>query len=477
MDVLICTGDRDAFQLVTDHVTVLYPRAGVSDMARMTPGRCRGSTASRPAQYPDFAALRGDPSDNLPGIPAWGRRPPPSGSAISARSTSLVDRVDEVKGKAGDACARTSPTSSATAAHRAGARRPARRRPARPAPRPWDREEVHRLFDTLQFRVLRDRLYATLAVAEPEADSGFEIDGAAARARRVGRLARRARRGRRPRRLAVAGTWGRGTGVLTGIAFAAADGAGAYVDPTQLDRVRRAGTRRLARRPDQPKALHDAKGPLLALAAHGWTSAGLTQRHRACRLPGTARPAQLRPRRPRAALPPPRAARRATRRRASCFARRSVDERSRRGRDRAGPRGRSTSPTRSTAISSDRGGTALLTEVELPLIGVLASIERTGIAADLPPRRPLDRARRRGQGRRAGGLRGRRPRVQPGLTQAAAADPVRRARAAQDQEDQDRLHDRRRRAAEPARADRAPAARAPAAPPRRDAAARPSSTR
>ncbi len=72
VDVLICTGDRDALQLVNDHVTVLYPKRGVSEMTRFTPDAVQDKYGLSPAQYPDYAALRGDPSDNLPGIP--GRR-------------------------------------------------------------------------------------------------------------------------------------------------------------------------------------------------------------------------------------------------------------------------------------------------------------------------------------------------------------------------------------------------------------------
>jgi DNA polymerase-1 len=58
-DVLICTGDRDALQLVSDHVTVLYPRKGVSDLSRMTPEAVADKYGLTPSQYPDFAALRG----------------------------------------------------------------------------------------------------------------------------------------------------------------------------------------------------------------------------------------------------------------------------------------------------------------------------------------------------------------------------------------------------------------------------------
>src|SRR5215207_9187239 len=70
----IITGDRDAFQLVSPQVTVLYPKRGVSDLARMTPTAVEEKYGLTPAQYPDFAALRGDPSDNLPGIPGVGEK-------------------------------------------------------------------------------------------------------------------------------------------------------------------------------------------------------------------------------------------------------------------------------------------------------------------------------------------------------------------------------------------------------------------
>src|SRR6202000_3202868 len=74
MQVLICTGDRDALQLVDGQVTVLYPRRGVSDLTRFTPEEVQAKYGLSPRQYPDFAALRGAPSDNLPGIPGVGEK-------------------------------------------------------------------------------------------------------------------------------------------------------------------------------------------------------------------------------------------------------------------------------------------------------------------------------------------------------------------------------------------------------------------
>ena len=72
-DVLILTGDRDSIQLVTDRSTVLYPMRGVSDLARMTPAYVQDRYGIPPERYPELAALVGETSDNLPGVP--GRRP------------------------------------------------------------------------------------------------------------------------------------------------------------------------------------------------------------------------------------------------------------------------------------------------------------------------------------------------------------------------------------------------------------------
>jgi DNA polymerase-1 len=72
LPVVIASGDRDSLQLVNDTVTVLYPKRGVSEMTRFTPEEVEAKYGLTPRQYPDFAALRGDPSDNLPSIPGVG---------------------------------------------------------------------------------------------------------------------------------------------------------------------------------------------------------------------------------------------------------------------------------------------------------------------------------------------------------------------------------------------------------------------
>ncbi len=177
-DVLVCTGDRDALQLVSDQVTVLYPRKGVSDLTRFTPDAVQAKYGLTPVQYPDFAALRGDPSDNLPGIPGVGEKTAAKWVRDFGSLGDLVDRVDEVKGKVGDALrehlaavVQNRQLTELVKTLALGVE------PAELAVRAWDREALHKLFDDLEFRVLRDRLFATLSSAEPEADEGFEVRG------------------------------------------------------------------------------------------------------------------------------------------------------------------------------------------------------------------------------------------------------------------------------------------------------------
>jgi len=101
-EVLICTGDRDSFQLINSKTTVLYPKRGVTDLARMTPDAVVEKYGLTPAQYPDFAALRGDPSDNLPSIPGVGEKTAAKWIADFGSLEKLLANVETVGGKVGD---------------------------------------------------------------------------------------------------------------------------------------------------------------------------------------------------------------------------------------------------------------------------------------------------------------------------------------------------------------------------------------
>ena len=102
VEVLICTGDRDSFQLVTKQTTVLYPKRGVSEMARMTPDAVQEKYGMSPEQYPDFAALRGDPSDNLPSIPGVGEKTAAKWVVEYGSLVQLLSQSEKVAGKVGE---------------------------------------------------------------------------------------------------------------------------------------------------------------------------------------------------------------------------------------------------------------------------------------------------------------------------------------------------------------------------------------
>ena len=275
--VLICTGDRDALQLVTGDVTVLYPRRGVSDLTRFTPEEVKEKYGLSPSQYPDFAALRGDPSDNLPSIPGVGEKTAAKWIREFGSLGELVDRVDQVKGKVGDALR----------AHLAAVLLnreltelvrdvPLEVDPTQLELQPWDRDAVHRLFDDLEFRVLRDRLFATLQSAEPEAEEGFEVRGGRIEPGALaGWLAEHAGQGGRVG-MSLRATSAAGRGDVRGIALATADGDGGYVDVRQLTESDEQALSAWLADPARPKAGHAMKGARHALRGRGWTLAGLT---------------------------------------------------------------------------------------------------------------------------------------------------------------------------------------------------------
>ena len=396
MDVLIVTGDRDAFQLVDERITVLYNSRGVSDMRRMTPEAVQEKYGLTPVQYPEFAALRGDPSDNLPGIPGLGEKTATKLIQQYGDVASLIDHVDEVKGKVGDNL-------------RAGIASVLRNRqltelvrdvpldvhPSELRLGQWDRDEVHKVFDALQFRVLRERLYATLSAVEPEADQGFAVEAALLEPGQVGVFLAGLPAGERIG-LQVRGSWGRGTGDATGLALAASSpeegltrpGDAAFLDLTELTPEDDAALAAWLADDTQTKAMHDAKGPLLALQSRGWEVKGLTS--------DTALAAYL-------ALPGQgvfdladlalRYLRRELRAESTGDGQLSFDG----GEEDAAVqdlalRARAVADL-ALALDADlvrRGGTALLRDVELPLVQVLADCERTGIAADVDHLRALE---------------------------------------------------------------------------------------
>lgn len=275
--VFVVTGDRDSLQLVNEDVTVLYPRKGVSDLTRFTPEAVVEKYGLTPSQYPDFAALRGDPSDNLPGIPGVGEKTASKWILEYGSLQELVDKADTVRGKVGDSL-RANLASVILNRELTDLVRtvPLPYVPAQLALAPWDRDQIHRLFDDLEFRVLRDRLFETLEAVEPEVGEGFQLAGQALEPGTVAAwLAEHTGDGRRSG-LAVVGTYTPYDGDATAVAIASADGDGAYIDTTTVTPDDEAALAEWLADAARPKALHEAKQAIHALAGRGWELGGVT---------------------------------------------------------------------------------------------------------------------------------------------------------------------------------------------------------
>lgn len=177
-DVVIVTGDRDSYQLVEDpHVRVLYNKRGVSDYALYDEAGIAEKTGVTPALYPQYAALRGDPSDNLEGVPGVGEK----------TAAKLLNQYGSLDGIFAHATEQTPKLQASLIEHEQRARNNFELMLLRrDAPVSVDFSaltvepndaEVKRLFDFLEFRALHDRLY--------EALSTFGIGAAAGAAPRM----------------------------------------------------------------------------------------------------------------------------------------------------------------------------------------------------------------------------------------------------------------------------------------------------
>jgi DNA polymerase-1 len=278
-EVLILTGDRDSLQLVSETSTVLYPMRGVSELARMTPTAVEAKYAVPPHRYPEIAALVGEDSDNLPGIPGVGPKTAAKWINQYDGLDNVITHADQIKGKAGDGLrAHLGDVIRNRRLNRLVVDLPLPVAPADLVRRPWDRHEVHTLFDGLEFRVLRDRLFESLESEEEIDDSGFEMAGTRLAPGEVsGWLEAHAAPGEPGRRtgVAVQGVWRAGGGEVWSVALAAQDGTAAWFDAAEITPDDDAAMAGWLGDATAPKVLHDAKGPMLALAARGWPLAGL----------------------------------------------------------------------------------------------------------------------------------------------------------------------------------------------------------
>ncbi|MGW4384217.1 DNA polymerase I [Kitasatospora sp. NPDC004531] len=282
-EVLVVTGDRDSLQLVNEHVTVLYPTKGVSEMKRYTPEAVAEKYGVRPDQYPDLAALRGDPSDNLPGIPGVGEKTAAKWVNQFGSFEELINRADEVKGKIGeklrehlDSVKRNRILTELVRDVELPLGVPELERT------PFDREEIARLMEALEFRNpnFRDRVAgidpagAETAAAEMPTGPAVEGDLLTVPGALTAWLEEHTAGGERTA-LAADYEWALGSGRVQQVALATASAA-AWFDPAALEEDDdRAFTAWLAD-PARPKALHIAKQVMRAFAEQGWQFAGVS---------------------------------------------------------------------------------------------------------------------------------------------------------------------------------------------------------
>jgi DNA polymerase-1 len=265
-EVIIVTGDRDTYQLVEDpYVKVLYNRRGVSDYVLYDEAGIEERTGVRPALYPQYAALRGDPSDNLPGVPGVGEK-------TAAR---LLNRYGDLDGVFAHLDEATPKLRESLRAHEDQVRRNVTATPLiRDVPvdvdlddlrmGQWDVEVVRGLFGFLEFRTLFDRLVEAVGghAAPPPPVEALDLevrrirDGAEA----VTLLEKLGTSSTEP--VAVAAAWAgeEGRSPLTGLALVLDPSTAAWLDSALLAQPPvAAGLQRLFSTSGPPLEVHRAK--------------------------------------------------------------------------------------------------------------------------------------------------------------------------------------------------------------------------
>lgn len=277
--VLVVSGDRDSFQTVTDNVTVLYPGTGPGDLRRMTPQAVEDKYGVPPHRYPEIAAIVGETSDNLPGVPGVGPKTAAQWINKFDGLDNLLARADEIGGKRG----------AALREHMDDVVRNRRLNRLLTdmdlevslsdlARRPTDIAAVDRLFDSLEFGRLRTKVREVAGIGmgegpvdetpEPAADVEIKVmvaDASTDIVQWAGSHSSLA--------LLVEGDLRPVRGDITRVVLASGSDA-LVIDPVELS-------------PAQEEALgdvlatasslivHDAKGTRHALASRGWTLGGV----------------------------------------------------------------------------------------------------------------------------------------------------------------------------------------------------------
>ena len=274
--VLVVSGDRDSFQTVTDNVTVLYPGATPGDLRRMTPAAVEVKYGVPPQRYPEIAAIVGETSDNLPGVPGVGPKTAAQWINKYDGLDNLLARADEIGGKRG----------AALREHMDDVIRNRRLNrlltdmdlevgPADLARRPTNLAAVDRLFDSLEFAHLRAKVREVSGIGMRDRPIVEAVESSASEAQIEVHLADAScnitawTSARAPLALLIEGDVRPTRGDVSRLVLAGTNDA-LVVDTAELSPVQE---RAVADVLAQASSLivHDAKGTRHALAARGWT--------------------------------------------------------------------------------------------------------------------------------------------------------------------------------------------------------------
>ncbi len=369
-DVLVVTGDRDAFQLIDPSVKVLYTRRGISDTIIADASYVEQRYGIRPERYPDYAALRGDTSDNLPGVPGVGEKT--ATRLLQAHGTlegifaALDDQTPKLRENLDAARDQVFLNRELTVLRRDV---DVDADPGELRAEPWDPAEVRKLFDALAFRTLWDRLIEVGGGADAPAGEVIDVEvGTETDPARVAALGESA--------MTLEAVWDGGQ--LAGLMVAEDDETARFVPADALDHL----TAALAD-PGVPKAAHDAKPVLRALLDSGLDVRGLA--FDSALAAYVVNPAERAPDLSVLAArilglevaPPPEDADEGAQATLD-FSAAGPDL------DAAGRRVLAVARLRAplTEQIAARGGAALYEDVELPLVRVLAKMEHAGIGID-----------------------------------------------------------------------------------------------
>lgn len=298
--VSIVSGDRDSFQLIDDRVTILYPRKGMSDLVHMTPDAVFEKYGVTPKQYRSLAALVGESSDNLPGVPGVGPKTAAKWIAEFGELDNIIAVADSIGGKVGEALrAHLGQVQLNYELNRLVEDAPVEKSIASYAKRDYDASVVHTTLDALEFSALRPRLFSAWPSGQPldsKADTSSKSGSQALTANSskspaefeefnsgesaqdsaregfdvVTKKVAEAELGKwleasgSPVALTVSGHWGSGTGYVEAIAFVNVSGESVWCAPADGGVV----LSKWLAGPTE-KIVHDAKGPMLAFSAMG----------------------------------------------------------------------------------------------------------------------------------------------------------------------------------------------------------------